>query len=57
MADQMNAAGGDMANVGAILKPMIDGERDADKLCTRVGQQGESLITAILDELAKLDVH
>lgn len=57
MADQMNAAGDDMANVGAILKTMIDGERDVDKLCTRVGQQGESLIISILDELAKLDIH
>ena len=57
MADQMNAAGGDMASVGAVLKNMIDGERDVDKLCTRVGQQGESLVTAILDELSKLDIH
>lgn len=57
MADQMNAAGDDMAAVGAVLKSMIDGERDTDKLCTRVGPQGESLITAILDELSKLDIH
>lgn len=57
MADQMNAAGGDMASVGAILKTMIDGERNVDKLCTRVGQQGESLVVAILDELSKLDLH
>lgn len=57
MADQMSAAGGDMANVGAVLKNMIDGERDTDKLCTRVGAQGESLIVSILAELAKLDVH
>lgn len=57
MAEQMSAAGGDMAAVGAILKDMIDGERDLDKLCTRVGQQGESLVTAIVDELSKLDIH
>ena len=30
MADQMNAAGHDMASVGAVLKNMIDGERDVD---------------------------
>jgi hypothetical protein len=36
---------------------MIDGERDVDKLCTRMGVQGESLITQILSELAKLDTH
>lgn len=57
MADQMSAAGGDMASVGAILKTMIDGERDADKLCTRVGAQGESLVMSILNELSKLDIH
>jgi len=57
MADQMSAAGGDMANVGAVLKNMIDGERDTDKLCTRVGAQGESLIVAILEELSRLDIH
>lgn len=57
MAEQMSAAGGDMANLGAVLKSMIDGERNLDKLCDRMGAQGESLITQILSELAKLDVH
>lgn len=57
MAEQMSQAGGDMASLSAILKDMIDGERDVDKLCTRMGPQGESLITAILSELAKLDLH
>ena len=57
MAEQMSAAGGDMANLGAVLKDMIDGERSVDKLCTRMGPQGESLITQILDELAKRDTH
>jgi hypothetical protein len=57
MAEQMSGAGGDMASLGAVLKDMIDGERDVDKLCTRMGVQGESLITQILSELAKLDTH
>lgn len=57
MAEQMSRAGGDMASLGAVLKDMIDGERDVDKLCTRMGAQGESLITQILSELAKLDTH
>jgi len=57
MAEQMSMAGGDMANIGAILKDMIDGERDADKLCDKVGPQGESLIVQILSELGKLEVH
>ena len=57
MAEQMVQAGGDMASLSAVLKDMIDGERDLDKLCTRMGPQGESLITQILSELAKLDLH
>ncbi len=57
MAEQMSGAGGDMANLGAVLKDMLDGERNVDKLCTRMGPQGESLIIQILDELAKRDLH
>ena len=57
MAEQMSAIGGDMANLGAVLKDMIDGERDIDRLCTRMGPQGESLITQILSELGKIEVH
>lgn len=57
MAEQMSSAGGDMANLGAVLKDMIDGERNVDKLCDRIGPQGESLITQIIDELSKLEVH
>lgn len=57
MAEQMSAAGGDMANLGAVLKDMIDGERNVDKLCSRMGPQGESLVTQILSELAKRDTH
>jgi hypothetical protein len=57
LAEQMSAAGGDLANLGAVVKNMIDGERSIDKLCSRMGPQGESLITAIIIELSKLDVH
>ncbi len=57
MAEQMSRAGGDMANLSAVIKDMIDGERNIDKLCTRMGPQGESLITQIMSELAKLDTH
>jgi hypothetical protein len=57
MAEQMSMPGGDMARVGAILKDLIDGERDVDKLCDKVGPQGESLIVQILEELGKLEVH
>jgi hypothetical protein len=57
MAEQMSMAGGDMAAIGAILKDLIDGERNVDRLCDKVGPQGESLIVQILAELGKLEVH
>lgn len=57
LAEQMSGAGGDLANLSAVVKDMIDGERSIDKLCSRMGPQGESLITAIIAELAKLDIH
>lgn len=57
LAEQMSNAGGDLGNLSAVIKTMIDGERSIDKLCSRMGPQGESLITAIITELGKLEVH
>jgi len=57
MAEQMSNTQGDLARFSALIKPMVDGERDADKLCDKIGPQGESLVTSILSELAKLEAH
>lgn len=57
MAEQMSKTGGDMAQLSAIIKPLVDGERDVDKLTEKMGIQGESLIVGIVSELAKLDLH
>ncbi len=57
MARQMMQAGGDMARLAGILRPLIQGERDADKLTDGMGPQGEKLVRRILEELAKLDSH
>ncbi len=57
MAEQMSKAGGDMASLSAVIKNMIDGERNIDFLCSKMGVQGESLVTQIVSELAKLDAH
>ena len=57
MAQQMLQAGGDMARLAAILRPLVQGERDADKLSQGMGVEGQKLVVAILDELAKLDTH
>jgi len=57
MAEQMSNTQGDLARFSTLIKPMVDGERDADKLCDKIGPQGESLVTSILSELAKLEAH
>ena len=57
MAEQMSSAGGDMAQLGGIMKKLLDGERDPDVLCERMGTSGISLVQSILDELAKLQAH
>ena len=57
MAQQMMRAGGDMARLAGILRPLVQGERDADKLIQGMGPEGENLVVLILQELAKLDTH
>ena len=55
MAESMSTTQGDLARFSTLIKPMVDGERDVDKLCDKIGPQGESLVVSILSELAKLD--
>ena len=57
MAQQMLRAGGDMARLAGSLRPLVQGERDADKLTEGMSAEGEKLVLAILEELAKLDRH
>lgn len=57
MAEQMSNTQGDMARFSTLIKPMVDGERNIDKLCDKIGPQGESLVVSILNELAKLESH
>ncbi len=57
MAEQMSNTKGDLARFSTLIKPMVDGERDIDKLCEKIGPQGESLIKSILVELGKLESH
>ena len=57
MARQMMRAGGDMARLAGILRPLGQGERDADKLTKGMGSEGEKLVLLILEELARLDTH
>jgi hypothetical protein len=57
MARQMMQAGGDMARLAGILRPLVQGERDADKLTDGMGPEGEKLVLLVLQELARLDRH
>ncbi len=57
MAEQMSRAGGDMAMLAASIRPLINGERDPDKLCKGMSSQGEQLVLNILNELGGLNVH
>ena len=57
MAESMSTTRGDLARFSTLIKPMVDGERDVDKLCDKIGPQGESLVVSILNELSKLDSH
>ena len=57
MADQMSRVGGDMSRVAAVIRPLINGERNADRLCARMDTRGQQLVLQILDELGRLDLH
>lgn len=57
MAEQMAVAGGEMAQIGARFRDLINGERDPDQMTRRMGPKSRALMLSILDELAKLDTH
>ncbi|HEY6095095.1 MAG TPA: hypothetical protein VIU93_09120 [Gallionellaceae bacterium] len=57
MSEQMVRAGGDMAKLGAVMRQLVSGERDADKLGKGMSVQGQELLYSILTELGKLARH
>jgi hypothetical protein len=57
MAEQMVRAGGDMAKLGGMMRKLVGGERDADKLTKGMTVQGQELVYSILTELGKLAKH
>lgn len=57
MAEQMSRAGGDMARIAGAVRPMINGERDPDKLGKNMDVRGRQLLHNILEELGKLSSH
>lgn len=57
MAEQMTAAGGEMARTGGVMRKLVDGERDVDVLSEGMGAQGASLMKSLVEELGKLAGH
>jgi hypothetical protein len=57
MGEQMARSGGEMARVAAVLRPLINGERDPDVLTRHLGPRGKGLVLSILDELARRQSH
>lgn len=54
MAEQMSAAGGDMAHLAAALRPLLNGDRDIDSLGEKMGPTARTLLSSIVDELNRL---
>ena len=57
MAEQMSKVGGPMGHLAAVIRPLINGERDPDKLRRGMDTQTEQLMLNILEELGKLEHH
>lgn len=54
MADQMSKVGGPMARLAAVIRPLINGERDPDRLCKQMDGNTQTMVLGILAELKKL---
>jgi len=57
MADQMRKAGGPMARLAGAIRPLINGERDPQRLAKGMDGKTEQLLLSILDELGKQRRH
>ena len=57
MGEQMSRVGGEMALVASTLRPLINGERDPEKLTRHLAARSRGLVLSILEELGKLETH
>ncbi|RDH83467.1 MAG: hypothetical protein DIZ78_14415 [endosymbiont of Escarpia spicata] len=57
MADQMSRAGGPMAQLASVIRPLINGERNPGKLCRKLDEPTEKMVLGILEELKSLEQH
>jgi hypothetical protein len=57
MAKQMLATGGDLGILAGRMRPLVEGERDAEKLGENMSGRGQELMVQILEELLKLEAN
>jgi hypothetical protein len=57
MAEQMSTAGGDMARLAAVLRRLLNGERDTERLGENMGPRAKGLLTSIIAELGRLNTQ
>jgi hypothetical protein len=57
MAEQMSHAGGPLARLASVVRPLINGERDPRKLCRGMDRATRQLVLNILEELGRLGAH
>jgi len=57
MAQQMTRAGGQMARLASVIRPLINGERDPDRLCKDMDSRTEQLVLSIVEHLARERLH
>jgi hypothetical protein len=55
MAKQMLATGGDMGILAGRIRPLVEGERDVEKLSENMTEKGQKLMLEIVEELLKLE--
>lgn len=46
-----------MRRLAGIIRPLINGERDPNRLCKGMDANGEQLVRDILSELGRLEAH
>jgi hypothetical protein len=57
LAEQMQQVGGSMGRLAGAIRPLINGERDPDRLCRGMDTRTEQLVLDILRELGQLERH
>jgi hypothetical protein len=57
MAEQMSRVGGSLGRLAGVIRPLVNGEREPERLCRGMDVQTQQLVLEILSELGRLDAH